>query len=86
MLKKKINSIVNNIIEECYNVQINNKDKDKETNKIIDETVIMFDGLLARLKAAKEISDSKELKSHYDAINSDLEKTSLNLIGKLNKI
>jgi len=86
MLKKRINAIVNNIIEECYSVQISDKNKDGETNKIIDEAVEMFDDLLARLKAAKEIIDNKELKKHYDAISSDLEKTSLNLINKLNKV
>ena len=86
MLKKKINVIVNNIIEECYNVQINDKEKDVATNKIIDETVLFFDDLLTRVHAAKEISDDGELKKHYDAINSDLEKTSLTLINKLNKV
>ncbi len=86
MLKKKINVVVNNIIEECYSVQITNKDKDKETNKIIDETVAMFDDLLLRLQTAKAITDMKEQKKHYDKINADLEKKSLDLIGKLNKV
>lgn len=86
MLKKKINVVVNNIIEECYNVQINDKEKDVATNKIIDETVLFFDDLLTRVHAAKTISDDVELKKHYEAINSDLEKTSLVLINKLNKI
>ena len=57
MLKKKINHVVNNIIEECYNVQISNKDKDVETNKIIEETVSVFNDLLARVHAAKTIED-----------------------------
>ncbi len=86
LLKKKINVIVNNIIEECYSVQISDKKKDKETNKIIDEAVDLFDDLLTRLSAAKDIASGKELKKHYDKINSDLEKTSLSLIGKLDKV
>lgn len=86
MLKNKINVIVNNIIEECYSVQIENKSKGKETNKIIDETVAMFNDLLARMHAAKSIKDEKKLRKHYDAINMDLEKMSLGLIEKLNKV
>jgi len=87
LLKKKINVIVNNIIEEAYSVQILNPGKtDKETNKIIDEAVEMFDELLNRVHSAKEVGDSKELKKHYDAIDSDLEKTSLQLMGKLDKV
>ena len=86
LLKKKINVIVNNIIEECYSVQISDKNKDKETNKIIDEAVELFDDLLTRLTLAKDIASGKDLKSHYEKINSDLEKTSLSLIGKLDKV
>ena len=86
MLKKKINSMVNNIIEECYSVQINNKDKHEETNKIIDETVLMFNELLERVHSVKSVQDDKEKKKLYDAINSDLEKAGLNLLKKLNKI
>ncbi len=86
MLKKKINLVVNNIIEECYNVQISDKEKDVETNKIIDETVLFFDDLLTRVHDAKNISSDGELKKHYDSINADLEKTSLFLINKLNKV
>ena len=86
LLKKKINVIVNNIVEECYSVQISDKDKDKETNKIIDEAVELFDDLLTRLTIAKDIASGKELKNYYEKINTDLEKTSLSLIGKLDKV
>lgn len=87
MLKKKINVIVNNIIEECYSVQMYNQGKlDKETNKIVDEAVDMFDDLLARVQTGKTIKDRKDQKKHYELINTDLEKASLSLMGKLNKI
>jgi hypothetical protein len=86
MLKKRINTIVNNIIEECYSVELYNKDKHVETNKIVDETVAMLNDLLARLQSVKSITDKQEQKKHYDAISADLEKSSLNLIKKLDKI
>lgn len=86
MLKKKINDTVNNIIEECYSVQMSNKDKHTETNKIIDETVALFDDLLSRVHAASSIEDAKKLKKHYESIHQDLEKKSLALMTKLNKV
>lgn len=86
MLKKKINTVVNNIIEECYSVQLYNKDKHVETNKIIDETVAMLNDLLFRLNSVKSVADKQEQKKQYDAISADLEKSSLTLIKKLDKI
>lgn len=87
MLKKKINTVMNNIIEECYSMQIYSKGKkDAETNKIIDEAVDLFDDLLSRTNAARKIDDKGELRKHFDLIHTDLEKNSLQLMTKMNKI
>ena len=86
MLKKRINNVVNNIIEECYSVQLYNQDKKAETNKIIDETVAMFNDMIGRLHHAKSITDRHEQRKYYDALSSDLNKSSLGLLNKLNKI
>lgn len=87
MLKKKINNVVNDIIEECYSVQLMSNGKHhSETEKIIDEAVILFDGLLEKVQSGKKIKDGKEKKKHYESINIELEKGSLQLMGKLNKL
>ena len=87
MLKKKINHVVNNIIEECYTMQIVNEGKtDKETNAIIDEAVEIFDEMLRRVNNARSVEDKKELKKHFDSINQDFEKASLSLMGKMDKL
>ena len=87
MLKKKISSVVNNIIEECYSIQIVGQGKvNKETNLIIDEAVEMFDDMLSRVNAARDIKDKKDLRKHFASINLDFEKVSLSLLGKMNKL
>jgi len=87
LLKKKISSVVNNIIEECYTMQIVGQGKaDKETNLIIDEAVEMFDDMLSRVNAARNIEDKNELRKHFESINSDFEKISLSLMSRMNKL
>ena len=87
ILKKKINTVVNNIIEECYTMQIVGKGKvDEETNKIIDEAVEVFDDMLKRVNSARSVEDKGQLKKHFDSINSDFEKASLKLMSKMNKL
>ena len=87
LLKKKINSVMNDIIEECYSMQIYSNGKiDAETNKIIDEAVKVFDDLLERTNQARNIGDRKEMKKYFDLINSDLDKKSLALMAKMNKV
>ena len=87
MLKKKITSVVNNIIEECYSIQIIGQGKaDKETNLIIDEAVEMFDDMLSRVNAARAIENKQDLRKHFDSINIDFEKASLSLMGKMDKL
>jgi ArsR family metal-binding transcriptional regulator len=87
LLKKKINSVMNDIIEECYSMQMYSNGKiDMETNKIIDEAVNVFDDLLNRTNQARSIGDRKEMKKYFDLINSDLDKKSLALMAKMNKV
>lgn len=87
MLKKKINSVMNDIIEECYSMQIRGNGKlDTETNKIIDEAVSVFNDLLSRMNQAKGIEKAGDQKKHYDSINEDLDKNSLKLMDRMNKI
>ena len=86
-LKKKINNVVNDIIEDCYSMQIVGKGKiDKETNQIIDEAVGVFDDMLQRVNAARGIDDKAKMRKHFESINTDLEKESLTLMGKMDKL
>ena len=80
-LKKDINYVLGDIIEECYTWEILNPKADKKaTEKIIDEAIEAFDALIEKVNL-KKVENSKK---HYKAITSELEKTAIKLIEKVN--
>lgn len=82
-LKKDINYILGDIIEECYVWQLMNPDKDtKKSEKIVDDTIKAFDVLIEKVNK-KDVEDSKK---HFKSINKELESTAVKLIEKVNKL
>ena len=82
-LKKDINYVLGDIIEECYTWELlNPKAGTKASEAIIDEAIAAFDTLIENVNS-KDIEDKK---AHYKAINIALEKKANELIKKVNKL
>ncbi len=82
-LKKDINYVLGDIIEEVYVWQLNNPSKDdKSGEEIIDEAISSFDGFMARVNDRNVENASK----HFKSIREDLEKTATGLIKKVNSL
>jgi len=82
-LKKDINYILGDIIEECYTWEILNPKADKKsTEAIIDEAIASFDVLIDKIND-KGVENKK---GHFKAITLELEKTANSLIEKVNKL
>jgi hypothetical protein len=82
-LKKDINYVLGDIIEECYTWQsLNPKADTKATEAIIDEAIEAFDTLIEKVNS----KDIKNKKPHYKSINLALEKKANKLIKKINKL
>ncbi len=82
-LKKDINYVLGDIIEECYTWELlNPKEDTKGAEAIIDEAIEAFDTLIENVNS----KDIENKKSHYKSINSKLEKTADKLIKKINKL
>lgn len=83
-LKKDINYVLSDIIEECYVWQMLQEDdkKSAKAEKIIDETIVVFDGLIEKIHA-KEIENKK---SHFTAISKELEEKANGLLAKIQKL
>lgn len=82
-LKKDINYVLGDIIEECYTWEILNPKADKKaTDAIIDEAIEAFDTLIEKVNA----KDVDNYKAHFKAVNKELEQTANNLIEKINKL
>ncbi|WP_103071227.1 hypothetical protein [Aquimarina sediminis] len=82
-LKKDINYVLGDIIEEVYVWELENPGKDgKAGEAIIDEAITSFDGFMARANERKLENPSK----HFKALREDLEKTAKALVEKVNAL
>ena len=76
-LKKAINHMVIDIVEECFTVQMFDEAKTEATDAIIEEAAVFQDTILSRINAAKGKADFKE-------IEETVETTAVSFIEKLN--
>ena len=83
-LKKDINYVLSDIIEECQDWQILQEDdkKSAKAEKIIDETIDVFDTLIEKIHD-KNVENKK---AHFKAINKELEDKATNLLAKIQKL
>lgn len=82
-LKKDINNVLGDIIEEVYVWEMENTDKGTEGSEaIIDEAIQTFDELIAKVNA-KDVDNAK---AHFKAISAELEDKGKSLLDKLNKL
>jgi len=83
ILKKDINYVLGDIIEECYTWELLNPKADtKKSEAIIDEAIATFDELIDKINL-KNIDNKKD---HYRKIEAELEKKANDLITKVNKL
>ena len=81
-LKKDINYVLGDIIEEVYVWEYENTDKDtKKSEAIIDEAIETFDALIAKVNEKAE-----NPKAHFKAIKQELEDKGNALLDKLKKL
>ena len=82
-LKKDINYTLGDLIEECYVWELlNPKGDSKKSEAIIDEAIVTFDALIAKLNA-KNVANKKV---YYKGIAVELETKATDLVAKINKL
>lgn len=82
-LKKDINNVLGDVIEECYMWELMNPKADtKKSQAIIDEAVGVFDTLIVKM-SEKNIENKK---AHFNSVQSDLVSNATKLLGKVNKL
>lgn len=80
-LKKDINYTLGDIIGVCDIIQAD-PSKAKKADKIIDETIDVFDALMEKVHT-KNVENKKV---HYKAIKEELEVKATALVEKINKL
>ena len=82
-LKKDINYILGDVIEECYTWELLNPKGDKKASEaIINEAIEAFDTLIEMIHA-KSVEDKK---AHFKSVEASLEATAMKLIGRVNQL
>lgn len=82
-LKKEINHVLGDIIENVYLWESTNGGKrTKESEAIIEESITTFDDLMARVSQRK-VEDNKK---HFTDIRNDLETKAQGLIDRINNL
>ena len=82
-LKKDINYILGDVIEECYTWELFNPKADKKASEaIIDEAIEAFDSLIELINA----KDVENKKAHFKSVEATLEVTANKLIERVNQL
>ncbi len=82
-LKKDINYVLGDIIEEVYVWEASNPDKDAKAGEaIIDDAIASFDTFMARVSERK----IEKPAAHFKSIRKDLEAKAIELIEKVNSL
>lgn len=82
-LKKDINYVLGDIIENAYVWELENPKEDKKkTEKIIDEAIVVFDDLISKVYK-KDVSNKK---AHFSSISKELEEKANALATKINNL
>lgn len=86
-LKRNINGLLGDVIDECYISLLNNKGKnEKEVELIVDEVVDLANDLIHRTNASKYIKNRNEMKKHFAAIKEELGEKVIAYVDKINAL
>jgi PDZ domain-containing secreted protein len=86
-IKKDINSVLADVLEECYSEMLHHPEKnDDKINAIIDEAVDLADDLIARVNSAKKLKSGKEVKANFQKIMDELQDKAIAFVEKLNAL
>lgn len=79
ILKRDLNNMVIDIVEECFAVQMFDETKAEASDKIIDEAASFQDAILAEINKAKTKKD-------FAPITAKIETSAVEFIEKLNSL
>lgn len=78
-IKKQLNGMIFDIVDECFSVQLYKTSQTEVTNKLIDEALDYRDEVLARIHQAKTKKD-------FPVIHENLEEKGIYFVEQLNAL
>lgn len=78
-LKRNLNNMIFDIVEECFTIQIMDESKTASAEAIIDDAANFQDAMLMKINSAKTKAD-------FRPITEEIEKGAIDFINKLNAL
>jgi hypothetical protein len=72
MLKKQINAMIIDVIDECIYIQEVNDDKAEAAERLIEEVISTYNELLSRINTGKTKADFKLIVTDFDQKSDEL--------------
>lgn len=86
-IKRNINGLLGDVIEECYSSLLNNEGKNEaQVEALIDECIDLADELIAKVNAGKNLKSRAEVKKMYAEVKEKLGDNVISYIEKLNSL
>lgn len=86
-LKRDINYLLGDVIDECYNSLLNNEGKNEpEVEALVDEAVDLADDLISKVNSAKKFKKRSEVKKQFSEIKEKLGDKVIVFVEKLNAL
>ena len=83
ILKKNVNYLFGDLIDECYLWMLINPEKDAaKANEIVDEAVEYYDDVMSKI-ASREIDNANK---YFNLLNSEVEQRATELVDKINAL
>jgi len=79
ILKKGLNDMIIDIVEECFTLQLFDDKKTEATEKLIDEAADFQDNILSKINTAKNKADFK-------SVTAEIETKAVEFVEKLNAL
>ena len=84
IVKKNINGLIGDVIEEYYNSLLNDEVKSEaQVEKLVDECVDLADELISKVNSAKKLKTRAEVKKLFAEVK---DKLGDNVIGYIEKL
>jgi len=85
-LQQAVRNILDDVVEQSFHHLIHHPQSSDELNRIIREATDEFNYLYLKIDSHQYSSNSKELEKHYTEIARDVQKKSLHLLSRLQRI
>lgn len=83
ILKKNVNYLFGDLIDECYLWMLVNPEKDAtKANEIVDEAVEYYDDVMSKI-ANREIENANK---YFSILNNEVEEKATELVDKINAL